>query len=262
MTIKHLRTGFFIIILFCCSCTTYKNVPYFQDLKPDSVFNEKITNLQSTIIQPGDLLAFHVTSLDHEADAPFNYNLLRPENNIGNDLDVTQQNTVYGYLVNDSGAISLPSIGSVQVAGLTIPDCAALLESKLSDLLKQPNVNVRIANFKVSVLGDVKSPGTFNIVNGKISLTQAISLAGDLNTTGIRNNVLLIREYNGVRQYIRFDLTSKNTFISPYYYLKNNDVIYVQPNKEKVNNDSNTFQKTSIVLTVISILAILFSKNL
>jgi polysaccharide export outer membrane protein len=119
-----------------------------------------------------------------------------------------------------------------------------------------------LQNFKISVLGDVKSPGSFLLENETITVSEALSLAGDLNTTGIRTNVLLIREINGERKYIRLDLTSKSLFNSPYYYLRNRDVIYVQPNKERVNNDSTAFAKASLVLTVLSILAIILSKHL
>jgi polysaccharide export outer membrane protein len=262
MNIKHLRTGFLIILLFSFSCTPYKNVPYFQDLKTDSVIKEKITNYSQLTIQPGDILNLHVSSLNHEADGLFNYNLERQTTQTAGNLPGVEQTTVFGYKVDQEGNIHLPMVGEFKVAGLSTDEIAAKLETRLSEFLSKLNVQVRLQNFKISVLGDVKSPGSFLLENETITVSEALSLAGDLNTTGIRTNVLLIREINGERKYIRLDLTSKSLFNSPYYYLRNRDVIYVQPNKERVNNDSTAFAKASLVLTVLSILAIILSKHL
>jgi len=263
MKFKHLGAIGLVVIIFISSCTPYKDVPYFQNLKRDSVTatTEKITNFSPLTIQPGDLLALHVNSLNHEADAQFNYNLERPNGiNVGSSIAVSSENVVYGYLVEQSGNINLPLVGNVKVSGLTTAGITTILETKLSEYLSDPKVNIRILNFKISVLGDVARPGSYDITNDHVTLIQALALAGDLNTTGIRSNVLLIREVNGNRETITLNLTSKKIFNSSYYYLKNNDVIYVQPNKDRVAQTDSGLIKASILISALSVLAIIITK--
>ncbi|TSD67003.1 polysaccharide export protein [Inquilinus sp. KBS0705] len=261
MKFKNLHFTFFILILISfCSCTSYKNVPYFQNLKKDSLLvTETINNYAPLAIQPGDLLGLHVTSLNPEADAAFNYNLQRLN---GNNLDLrnANENAVLGFLVDQDGNITLPYVGAVKVAGFTTSQIAADVQSKLTKYLTNPNVNVRIQNFKISVLGDVGRPGTYDVFNERITFTEALALAGDLNVTGVRNNVLLVREVNGKREYYTVNLTQKELFNSPYYYLRNNDVIYVQPNRDKVSSSDSAYQKASLAIAALSILAILLTR--
>ena len=268
MSTKHLNVILLLVIVFSFSCTPYKSVPYFQDLKPDSVLKEKITNFSQLTVQPGDLLAMNVTSLNHEADAVFNYNLERTNSgstnsasNANENLDKGEQNTVYGYLVDHEGNIHLPMVGAVKLAGLNTREIDSVLEGRLSEFLSKPIVNVRIQNFKISILGDVKEPGGYSIQNERITVIEALALAGDLNTTGIRKKVLLIREVDGNRLYINLNLASKGLFNSPYYYLKNNDVIYVQPNRDKVSSSDSAFQKVTLLISALSILAIFLTRK-
>ena len=261
MTIRRfLQTVFLILVLFS-SCTPYKSIPYFQDIKRDSLATDNITNFTPLTIQPGDLLALHVTSLNHEADAVFNYNLERPNGNIGVTTDRVDQNVVVGYLVDADGSIHLPLVGAVAVKGLTIPQATVALEAKLAEeALKKPTVVLRITNFKVSVMGDVAHPGTFVSPTERYTILQALADAGDLNSTGIRNNVLLTREIDGRREHVTLDLTSKKIFTSPYFYLKNNDVIYVQPNRERVLASDSYFQKLSLLLSALTIVVVYLSR--
>ena len=165
MNLKHFSTYLFsaLLLLSISSCTSYKNVPYFKDLATDSIRTELIDNYTPLTIQPNDLLAIHFNSLNNEASAMFNYNLERP--NGTSNLDRAEESAVVGYLVDKEGNIHLPIIGSVNVKGITTLEAGNLLEEKLTSVLTKPKVNVRIQNFKISVLGDVKNPGTFNIVN-------------------------------------------------------------------------------------------------
>jgi polysaccharide biosynthesis/export protein len=264
MKSRHLIYIFFIIALFNFSCTPYKNVPYFQDVNRDSVLTEKISNYSPLTVQNGDLLAVHVTSLNHEADGIFNYNLERPSG-----LNVTTgeltgggqaENTVYGYLVDNNGNIHLPMVDNVNVAGKTTDQIADELQKRLSEVLSHPVVNIRIENFKVSVLGDVKNPGVYTSANERLNINEAIAFAGDINTTGIRT-ILIIREINGVRKYITLDMRSKSLINSPYYYLKNNDVIYVQPNKDRVASSDSALARISLIIAALSIVAIYLSNT-
>ncbi|TFF38784.1 polysaccharide biosynthesis/export family protein [Mucilaginibacter psychrotolerans] len=259
MKLKHLFAIFIAaLVLFNLACTPYKNIPYFQDLRRDSITTEDITNYSPVTIQPGDQLGLHFTSLNVEASALFNYNLERPSGGSGN-LDRSEQNAVVGYYVDTDGNIVLPLVGKVKATGFTTTEFAKVVEEKVLPYLTKPTVSVRYQNFKVSVLGDVRSPNLFNIYNERTTVSEVLSMAGDLNITGIRR-VVLIRELEGKRQYIPLDLTSKNIFSSPYYYVKKNDVIYVQPNEQRAANDGSTFQRASLVISVLSVVAVLLTR--
>lgn len=260
MNFKPQKALFIIIAVCCFSCSNYKNVPYFQDLNQTSITKQEITNFSHLVIQPGDILGINVSSLNPEASNVFNYNLNRIS---GDNTDRTPQNSVIGYLVDANGNIRLPLIGETKVSGFTTTELDDILQAKLVTYLSKPIVNIRIINFKISVMGDVLRPDVYTIQNERITITEALSMAGDLNITGIRNNIMLIREIDGKREFIPIDLTSKKIFESPYYYLKNNDVIYVVPNKQKVAAVSTDFQKISLLIAALSVIAIvLSSKNL
>lgn len=258
MKLKHLFAIFIAaLVLFNLSCTPYKNIPYFQDLRRDSITTENITNYTPVTIQPGDQLGIHVTSLNVEASALFNYNLERPSG--GGNLDRSEQNAVVGYYVDTDGNILMPLIGAVKAQGYTTSEFGKILESKLALYTSKPNVNVRYQNFKVSVMGDVRSPNVYMIYNERTTIPEVLSMAGDLNITGIRR-IVLVRELDGKRQYIPIDLTAKDVFNSPYYYVKKNDLIYVQPNEQRAANDGSTFQRASLVISVLSIIAVLLTR--
>jgi polysaccharide export outer membrane protein len=161
-------------------------------------------------------------------------------------------NPVFGYRINQQGEATLPYLGRVKVAGLSTDEVAAKLTPLLEQYLKQPIVSVRILNFKISVMGDVLRPDVFTIQNERITIIEALGLAGDLNVTAKRRNVLLIREYDGKREYLPIDLTSKKVFSSPYYYLQNNDVIYVEPDRIKYAPLDRGYRTFTTILAAIS----------
>jgi polysaccharide export outer membrane protein len=218
------------------SCSSYKNIPYFQNVDRSNTVNEKIDNYSPLTIQKQDILGITVTSLNPDAWKDDN---VKPN----------------GYLVDMNGNIQVPLIGSMKAEGFTTNDLRQQIESKLATYLKEPSVNVRIINFKISVIGDVAHPNVYQIPNERVTVPEALGLAGDLNITGLRNNVLLIREVNGNRQFINIDLTTADLFKSPYYYLKNNDVIYVQPDKTKSNSGDRSYRTISLVLGALSLVA-------
>jgi polysaccharide export outer membrane protein len=248
----------FIAILFCFSCTSYKDVPYFQDLNQTAITKQEITNYSSLLIQPGDILGISVSSANPEASAVFNYNLNRVS---GDNADRSPQNAVIGYLVDADGNIRLPLLGQLKVSGFSTSELDNQLEFKLREYLTKPMVNSRILNFKISVMGDVLKPDVFTINSERVTITEALAMAGDLNVTGIRKNILLIREIDGKREFVPIDLTSKKLFESPYYYLKNNDVLYVTPNRQRVAATNTSFQKAELVIAALSVLAILISSK-
>jgi polysaccharide export outer membrane protein len=246
--------------LLLSSCgVQYKQVPYFQNLTDSGMVQEEINNYTIIKIQKEDILAITVASLNAEASAIFNMG--NTSSIQGNSTASTNPAlTANGFMVDQNGNIQLPMIGPIQVAGLTTAAARDLIQSKLMPFLKEPVVSLRLINFKVSVLGDVARPGVYPVQNERVSVTEALSMAGDLTITAVRSNILLVREIEGKRQYIRLDLQKKETFNSPYYYLQNNDVIYVQPSNAKYASVDSSYRNVSILLSALSFIALLITQ--
>jgi polysaccharide export outer membrane protein len=215
---------FGLAIVFA-SCASKKKIIYFQEDKTN-VTIDSIINFEPQI-QIGDILKIDVTAVDIETAMPFN--LTKPSQNGAN----TNSNEM-GYLVDIEGKINFPVLGKLKIDQMTRIELMNKLTSDLSVYLKDPIVNIQIVNFKITVLGEVKSPGTYTIVNERVSIVEAIGMAGDLQMLGKRNPVTLIREQNGERIIVTFDFTNRELFNSPYYYLAQNDVIYVEPNSTRI----------------------------
>ncbi|GAB3906931.1 polysaccharide biosynthesis/export family protein [Mucilaginibacter boryungensis] len=232
----------------------YQNVSYFQNADHSGYFEEKINNYAPFKIQSGDILGINVNSVNQEAASVFNTSTNRV-----NGASPDAINPVYGFKVDVNGNVQLPLVGDMKVAGMTTDEVAKKLTSNLLPYLKNPIVNIRVLNFKVSVFGDVLRPNVYNIQNERININEVISLAGDLNITANRKNILLVREEDGKRMYYTIDLTKKDLFDSPYYYLHNNDVIYVDPDKTKYDTVSRSYKRTTITLSALSIAAVVLS---
>lgn len=228
-----------------CSCSPYKQVAYFQDINRLEPTKETVTSKFALTIQPDDILGISVSSLNADASAVFN--------SASNASGANESNG--GYIVNANGEIELPMVGSVKASNLTTLQLKDVIRKKLIPYLKEPVVRVSLINFKVSVLGDVNQPGVFKTQNEKFSITEALTLAGDLNLTA-RRKIILIREVDQTREYVPIDLTSKNLFSSPYYYLKNNDILYVEAGKAKYASLDRTYSKVGLLFSLISIASI------
>lgn len=250
------NAAYIITLLFLSSCGSYKHIPYFQDLKPSEVSQEEVSNFSAITIQKADILGINVNSRNPESSAIFNYNLNRSN---GPSMDQPSDSPVVGYLVDEKGEINLPLVGNMKVAGMTTSELREKLSQTLLTYYKDPVVNIRLLNFKVSVFGDVARPDVYRLQNERTTITQALSLAGDLNITAMRTNILLVREQDGKRSFITIDLTSKKLFDSPYYYLKNNDEIYVQPDRTKYATVDRGYRVTTLILSGLSIIAIVLS---
>lgn len=233
------------IIILCSSCGTTKNFSYFQDL--DTYLQKEVAlsdSLQQIRIKSDDQLAIVISSVNPQAVAPFNLPGL-PQNNL-------TQTSLPSYLVDNEGCINFPTLGKIRVAGLSIEEATGLLQMRLEDYVKDPIVNIQILNFRVSVLGSVNAPGPFYFTGQRVSVLDAIANARDLTLYGRRDNILLIRENEGKKEFIRFDLTkSSNVFSSKYFYLQQNDIIYVESNKEH-QKDAQMSQQKQFNLTLIS----------
>jgi polysaccharide export outer membrane protein len=253
---KRISLALQFFVLFSMASCSYNAVPYFQNLTVNGENEEAIRNYAPIVIAPDDILGISVSSLNSEASAVFNYNL----RTVSGLNQTTSNNPVVGYLVDENGQIQVPYLGNMKVSGLTLSQLRTQLQKQLQDYLKEPVVNVRLINFKISVMGDVLRPGVYPVEGQHVSIPEALTMAGDLNITAMRNNVTLIREIDGKRKYIPLDLTSKQLFNSPYYYLKTNDIIYVQPGKNKYASVDNSYRNIGILLSALSIVVILLTR--
>ena len=252
MNIKIQNCVFLCLIAFLASCSAPKEVLYLQDIA--SIKEENIDKNYEVIIHKDDLLAILVNSKDPELALPFNMPVVTYQ--IG--AQTTAQQRLLGYLVDQNGDIDFPLLGKIHVEGLTRMQVTELIKQKLmsEDLIKDPIVTVQFLNFKVSVMGEVTRPGTFDISGDRITLLEALSMAGDLTIYGRRDRVAVIREKDGKRRILYHDLRSSDIFQSPCYYLQQNDIVYVEPNKAKTGQSRiNSNNSVGVWLSAVSVLA-------
>ena len=230
-------------ILLLTSCASRKEVVYFQDT---GNFETLVNNNDFVSkFKVDDLVSIHVSSLNPEASAPFNLFRGRAEGGF--------QAEQVDYLVDQAGEIDFPVIGKLKIEGLSPEELRTLLRDRLSDYLKDPIINIRLRNFTVTILGEVRAPGTYPVNGEQITILEALGLAADLTVRGVRENVLVIRDFNGTKVYTRIDLTSKSMVKSPVFYLTQNDVVYVEPNNSAIRSSSIN-QNTSVAISIASLL--------
>jgi polysaccharide export outer membrane protein len=251
---------FSAIVALSASCVSNKKIAYFQDIQ--SIKQAKLDSaavFTEPIIQSDDILIINIFTLNPQSGAIVNQAATNTVLGGGANTAVAAQQ-VSGFLVDRNGDVELSLIGKVKVAGLTTYQARELIREKAAVVYKEPNVQLRFANFKVSVLGEVNSPSTYTLPNEKVSLLDALSLAGDLTIYGRRDNVLIVRDNNGKKEFVRLDLNSSKIFNSPFYYLKQNDVVYVEPNKRKVSaSNSAQIQTIGVIASVISVIVLAIS---
>ncbi|MFP2994609.1 polysaccharide biosynthesis/export family protein [Spongiivirga sp. MCCC 1A20706] len=221
------------------SCVSPKDVIYFQGASS----NEKLVAVTDFVpkYQVDDILNIVVTTENPESSRPFNR--ISPG-------EEQENGVTTGYLIDSEGNITFPVVGKVKVAGLSRTEAAELLTEKLKVYLKNPTVDIRISNFKITVTGAVSAPGSFTIPNERLTIVEALGLAGDLTIRGKRNNILVIRDVNGVKEFFRIDITSKEIFNSPAYYLRQNDVIYVEPNIAEVRTAGSNPNLFAVIVSL------------
>ncbi|WP_209399735.1 polysaccharide biosynthesis/export family protein [Pseudozobellia sp. WGM2] len=240
---NHFYTILCLAVLVLTSCASRKEVVYFQNTGDFETLVDK--NSFTPKFKVDDLVSIYVSTLDSEASAPFNLfrggseGGLRPEQ--------------VDYLIDKDGEIDFPVIGKLKIAGLSSEEVRVLLRDKLSDYLKEPIINIRLRNFSVTVLGEVNRPGTYPVNGERITVLEALGLAGDLTIKGIRENVMVIRDFDGTKVYTRVNLTNKDALSSPVYYLTQNDVVYVEPNNSAIKT-SALDNRASIYVSVASLL--------
>ncbi|EKF56404.1 polysaccharide export protein [Galbibacter marinus] len=243
MYYKLIKFSLGIAVLFMfIGCGSRKNIVYLQNARPFET--EVVTNTFEPKFKIDDIVSIYISSFDMEATAPFNLT-------IGAGQNIRELE----YVIDKQGNIDFPVLGKIKLLGLSTTDAKELFKERLVEggYLKDPIVNIRIKNFRVTVLGQVHKPGTYMVESERITLLEAIGLAGDLDIKGKRKNVLIIRDFDGVKTYTRVDLTSKEFVNSPVYYLTQNDVVYVEPNNSVVRT-SNLDSRLTIGLSVFSII--------
>jgi len=246
-------------LLFIVSCVDVKKATYFNDTYNASIVST-VTNLES-VLQKNDLLSISVTSLLPAATEIFNS---PNDNRIISGTSTGSSNNAAGYLVDPEGFIQFPILGRIQAAGLNKKQFSDYIAKSLVDkkLLLDPIVNVRYLNFKVTVLGEVTRPTVVNVQNEKITLLEALGLAGDVTIYGKRDNVRVIRDEGDKKIVKAINLNSSEIFTSPYYYLQSNDIVYVEPNKSKVASTSGSRQWLPVILSGLSVIIIALDRFL
>lgn len=270
--LRNIRFGPISIVvlgLICfSSCGGIKNYKYFKDISDSAAVTDLNTSAYiEPKIQTDDIMYIAIQTI--EPSAGTTVNALNAQSgssavgaSSGTPLGGPTQGATYGFLVDKQGEVTVPIIGSVKLAGLTTQEARILLTQKAAKYYKDATIIIRFANFKITVLGEVQRPGSYAIPNERVSLLDALGYAGDLTIFGKRDNILLLRRNSdGKTQAVRLDLTKSNIFQSPYFYLQQNDQIYIEPNKSKVTNSDGTLVRNiSIGSAVLGFLVVIISR--
>ncbi len=230
------------------SCATKDDVVYFNGMS--SADNSIGLDSYSPTYHIDDELVIIVNALDAEAARPFNKSSVSVSLDA---LDARGRERIQTYRVDPDGNVNFPVLGKLKLSGLNRTQATQMLQGKLADYIKDPIVDIETVNYRITVLGEVARPGTFTAVNERITLVEAISLAGDLTIYGERENVLVIQDYDGKKTYTRVNLKSNDLFNSPVYYLSQNDVVYVEPNKTRAKGSAIGAQ-TGVLLSAFGLL--------
>ena len=257
--------SFLTVAALFASCQSYKKVPYLQDAEVINQAQQQ-EKLYDATIMPKDLLTIVVSCTNPELAVPFNLTVASPLSVASGNSNLNSQPALQQYLVDNDGRINFPVLGELKLGGLTKSQAEQLIVRNLKPYIKEnPIVTVRMSNYKISVLGEVARPGTFTITNEKVNLLEALAMAGDMTVWGVRDNVKLIREdVNGKQEIHTLDLNKAEIVLSPYYWLQQNDVVYVTLNKTQARNSgvgtstSLWFSATSILVSLASILVTIF----
>lgn len=251
----HKIIFYFLCLLLLSSCAK-RNLAYFSDLQGNDVYTENVQKVSSPKIKPDDVLEITVSSLNPEANSLFNIGTMPNVGNTANNGAYSATNHM-GYLVDHEGYIEYPVLGKIKLGGFTKEEAQNKLREQLSTFLKDPIVNIRFQNYRITVIGEVNRPSTFILPSEKTSVLTALGMAGDMTNYGKRDNVLIIREEDGVRTMTRINLNEKEVLNSPYFYLQQNDIVYVEPVKSRGPEYGNNLRIISIVVSIASVVSLL-----
>ena len=246
-------------VFMMCSCVSRKQLTYFRTLSPDNAkeINEQLSALPEPTVKINDALIITVTALDPEAVLPYNL----PSVSYATPTSSTEPTVAsyQYYTVDAQGCIDFPVLGKLHVEGLTKSEVIRLVQQKLEGQIVDPIVSMRFLNAKVTVLGEVRSPGNYSLNNGRMTLLEALGAAGDITQYGRRDNVLVIRDNRGELEFARLDLSTNDLFASPYFYLQQNDVVVVEPNQARATSNQSMGLWLSMVGTVASAATVVVS---
>ncbi|MFT6997891.1 MAG: polysaccharide export outer membrane protein [Cryomorphaceae bacterium] len=242
---------YLLSILLFASCVSHKQVTYFNDLQELETGKLNIPNAPSAILKNGDLVEVQISSISLETNAYFQTDQSSSDDGFGGNL----------YQIDETGFIHLPLLGKVEIAGLSKEEARSTIETALLEYVQKPSVNLRIADFKITVLGEVNTPGVYKIPTGEASVLEALGYAGDLTVFGVRQNVLLIRDNGVEKSFHRLNLNDSSVLTSEHFYLQNNDVIYVQPTKGLTSKDDNIYRILPLVISSLTFIVVIISLN-
>lgn len=251
-----------LIGLFVIACGNSRELVYFNNLPDTAVYQTQAPAIPEARIQQGDILRIRVNSLNPETNQLFNAGTLQTAEESRYNRPAEGGVGSEGYLVNANGDISFPVIGQIHVEGLSIEQARVKIKELVDQYAKDAIVNVRFTNFKITVVGEVKHPATFTVPNERINIIEAIGLAGDLTEFGKRDNILLIREEGGQRTLARINLNDRETLTSPYFYLKQNDVVYVEPSRYRDPSGDRTLRVLTAVFSGLTALGLFLQRVL
>ena len=248
----HMKRFYIVFSLVClmavASCSSYKDIIYFQDI--DDVQLNPLTTEFEAVIKKDDRLTIVVSGPDKSVTAPYNLTLNELANGGGSNSD--PERATLSYLVDAEGNISFPTLGLIHVEGMTRNQLVDYLTAEIGKDVKDPIVYVSFRNYKITILGEVKSPGTYTMDSEKINILQALGRAGDLNLTAQRDGIILIREVNGEQKHYKIDLKDSHLLDSPYFYLQQNDVLYIPPSPTRVATATTATGIWSVLLSSIT----------
>lgn len=259
------RVGIFILLLSALlgtSCISQRKLSYLRDVDASSAdsINQTYSSLQENYITQGDELSIFVNALDVDAVRAFNLPVANVQNLTSRQVITTGGGgSVQGYWVDPDGYIDFPVLGKLHVAGMTTTMLKDTLTTLISQSVNNPIVNVAFLNYAVTVLGEVRNPGRFSVGKQGMTIFEALGLAGDLTIYGKRNNVLISREVDGKMQFARLNLNDESVFASPYFHIRQNDVIYVEPNNARAISSQNIPLYLSVITTLGSMATVIVS---
>lgn len=247
------------IVALMTSCVTRKNLTAFQTVTAETAaeLNETMKPQPEPRVKINDALIITVSALDPEAVIPYNLPTVSYESPTSSIVPTTS--SFQYYTVDEEGNIDFPILGKLHIVGMRQSEVINLIEGKLHGQVANPIVTMRFLNARVTVLGEVRNPGTYTLNNGRMTLLEALGIAGDLTQYGNRSNILITRENNGKLEFARLDLRKDDIFTSPYFYLQQNDVVYVEPNQARTTSNQSIGLWLSMVGTVASAATVVVS---
>lgn len=251
------------MLLLFSSCAEQRNLVYFDDVNDSTTFSQAIVNTHQPRIQNGDIMGITVSTLDPTSNALFNTGTVLQGSQLNSNSNAASTELgKEGYLVGNDGNINFPVIGKIHLEGLTLTEAHEKISDEINRYVKDPIVNVRYLNFKVTVIGEVNKPTTFTTSDDNINVLEALGMAGDMTAYGKRENVLVIREIDGKRNMARLNLNSSRAFQSPYFHLQQNDIVYVEPSITKEKQVSRNPNTLPLIVSLASIVTVVLARFL